>query len=74
MNNKTSLSLNLLKQLLNTELTDEQLKLLDVFLVNNLIDDEVTPFKKRIEKKVITAVRAMTIDIKANELIKYLEI
>jgi hypothetical protein len=72
--NNTTLSINLLKELLNTDLTLEQLKLLDTFLIDNLVKDAVDPFKQRIEKSVITGVRAMTQDIKTDELIKYLGI
>lgn len=74
MMNNTTLSINLLKELLNTDLTLEQLKLLDTFLIDNLVKDAVDPFKQRIEKSVITGVRAMTQDIKTDELIKYLGI
>lgn len=74
MMNNTTLSINLLKELLNTDLTSEQLKLLDTFLIDNLVKDAVGPFKQRIEKSVITGVRAMTPDIKTDELIKYLGI
>jgi hypothetical protein len=72
--NNTTLSINLLKELLNTDLTSEQLKLLDTFLIDNLVKDAVDPFKQRIEKSVITGARAMTHDIKTDELIKYLGI
>jgi hypothetical protein len=48
--NNTTLSINLLKELLNTDLTLEQLKLLDTFLIDNLVKDAVDPFKQRIQK------------------------
>ena len=68
------LSIELLKELLNTNLTSEQLKLISTFLINNLVKDEVDPYRERIERRVTTGVIAMTPDIKANELIKYLGI